>query len=111
MKLATFSNGAAHELGVVTDGGQVVSLSRAAPMLARDMTELITRGEEISGEVVRMAAAGEHAFALDAVRLHAPIARPGKIMAIGLNYADHVAESQMETPAHQICLLYTSRCV
>ncbi|MBN8847967.1 MULTISPECIES: fumarylacetoacetate hydrolase family protein [unclassified Sphingomonas] len=41
------------------------------------------------------------AFALASAELLAPIARPGKIMAIGLNYADHVAESGMKTPEHQ----------
>jgi 2-keto-4-pentenoate hydratase/2-oxohepta-3-ene-1,7-dioic acid hydratase in catechol pathway len=32
------------------------------------------------------------------VRLEAPIRRPPKILAIGLNYADHVAESGLEAP-------------
>lgn len=40
-------------------------------------------------------------LALQDVTLVAPIDRPGKIMAIGLNYADHVAEARLETPRHQ----------
>jgi 2-keto-4-pentenoate hydratase/2-oxohepta-3-ene-1,7-dioic acid hydratase in catechol pathway len=36
------------------------------------------------------------------VRLEAPIGNPGKILAIGLNYADHVKESGMQPPRHQI---------
>lgn len=36
------------------------------------------------------------------VRLLAPVPRPGKIFAIGLNYADHIAESKMETPQRQV---------
>ncbi|MFX4404718.1 fumarylacetoacetate hydrolase family protein, partial [Acinetobacter baumannii] len=36
------------------------------------------------------------------VKLAAPIERPGKIWAIGLNYADHIAESKMETPQRQV---------
>ena len=39
---------------------------------------------------------------LSSVRLLAPIQRPGKIFAIGLNYADHIAESKVETPPHQV---------
>src|SRR4051812_11827828 len=35
---------------------------------------------------------------LDRVRLQAPVPRPGKVFAIGLNYADHIAESRMPTP-------------
>lgn len=36
---------------------------------------------------------------LSAVRLHAPIADPGKIICIGLNYSDHAAESGQPIPA------------
>ena len=39
---------------------------------------------------------------LSEVTLLAPIARPGKIMAMGLNYADHIAEAGLERPAHQV---------
>jgi 2-keto-4-pentenoate hydratase/2-oxohepta-3-ene-1,7-dioic acid hydratase in catechol pathway len=34
--------------------------------------------------------------------LLAPVQRPGKIFAIGLNYADHIAESGMEAPQEQV---------
>jgi 2-keto-4-pentenoate hydratase/2-oxohepta-3-ene-1,7-dioic acid hydratase in catechol pathway len=46
--------------------------------------------------------AGAPARPLSAVKLLAPVPRPGKIFAIGLNYADHIAESRAETPAHQV---------
>lgn len=39
---------------------------------------------------------------LASVRLLAPVPRPGKIFAIGLNYADHIAESGMGTPQQQV---------
>src|SRR5580700_857863 len=35
-------------------------------------------------------------------RLGAPIARPGKIVCIGLNYSDHAKESGMEVPKEPI---------
>ncbi len=38
------------------------------------------------------------AFALDQVRLHAPISNPPRIFAIGMNYRDHAAESKMPLP-------------
>lgn len=38
-------------------------------------------------------------LALDEVKLHAPIANPPRIFAIGLNYRDHAAESKMALPA------------
>ncbi len=38
-------------------------------------------------------------------RLGAPIARPGKLVAIGLNYRDHAAESGMPVPAEPIIFM------
>jgi 2-keto-4-pentenoate hydratase/2-oxohepta-3-ene-1,7-dioic acid hydratase in catechol pathway len=102
VKLATFSAGGAPELGLVT-GERILSLSRAAPRLAADMLELVARWPELEPEVRRIAREGAgEAFDLERVRLLAPIRRPGKIMAIGLNYADHIAESKLGTPEHQI---------
>jgi 2-keto-4-pentenoate hydratase/2-oxohepta-3-ene-1,7-dioic acid hydratase in catechol pathway len=37
-------------------------------------------------------------FPLEAVRLEAPVARPGKILAVGLNYRDHAEEVGIELP-------------
>ena len=49
--------------------------------------------------------------ALAEVRLEAPIARPPKFLAVGLNYADHVAESGLETPEHPTIFNKQSTCV
>lgn len=38
----------------------------------------------------------------EAVRLMAPVPRPGKVIAIGLNYRDHAAESNMPIPARPV---------
>lgn len=100
MKLATFQAGGAAELGAVV-GDSIVPISRAASALD-EMTALIRAWPTARAEVEAIADRGEGALALDSVRLLAPIRRPGKIMAIGLNYADHIAESQMATPEHQV---------
>jgi 2-keto-4-pentenoate hydratase/2-oxohepta-3-ene-1,7-dioic acid hydratase in catechol pathway len=39
---------------------------------------------------------------IDSVRLLAPLSDPGKIVAIGLNYLDHAAESQQALPAEPL---------
>lgn len=100
MKLVTFEAGQGPELGLVVDQS-VVCLSRVAPRLAADMTDLIARWPDLKGEVSRLAETGE-TLDLASVHLLAPIRRPGKIMAIGLNYADHIAESNLGTPEHQV---------
>jgi 2-keto-4-pentenoate hydratase/2-oxohepta-3-ene-1,7-dioic acid hydratase in catechol pathway len=66
------------------------------------MIELIAAWPKAQAEVRVIAAAGAGALPRDKVHLLAPIRRPGKIMAIGLNYADHIAESGQETPKGQI---------
>lgn len=101
MKLVTFTQGGSPELGLVL-GDKVVSISRARPLLAKDMLELIARWPDVERDVRVIGETAADAIALDQVHLMAPIRRPGKIMAIGLNYADHIAESGMGTPEHQV---------
>lgn len=45
------------------------------------------------------------------LRLGAPVARPGKVVCIGLNYADHALESGMPTPLEPIVFLKASNTV
>lgn len=101
MKLATFEAGGATQLGAVV-GDRIVPLNAQAPGLPADMIGLIAAWPRVEAEVRRLAQAGAGALPLDSVKLLAPIRRPGKIMAIGLNYADHIAESGLGTPEHQV---------
>ena len=102
MKLATFSvNNSADELGVV-EGERVISLSRAAPMFPATMMGLIARWAELERDVRSIAKEQQFAHDLRAVHLKAPVPRPGKVMAIGLNYADHVKETGREMPKEQV---------
>lgn len=101
MKLATFQAGATPELGAVV-GERIVPLNRAAPGLPADMIGLIAAWPQVENQVRALAHHTPAALRLDQVRLLAPIRRPGKIMAIGLNYADHIAESNLGVPEHQI---------
>jgi len=48
---------------------------------------------------------------LASARLRAPIARPGKITCIGLNYADHAREQGVEPPASPIYFLKSSNTI
>jgi 2-keto-4-pentenoate hydratase/2-oxohepta-3-ene-1,7-dioic acid hydratase in catechol pathway len=100
MRIATFTAGGAPELGIVK-GANLVPLSRVAPQLARGMIDLIARWDQLSDDVEELARC-EADVPLSSVRLLAPVPRPGKILAIGLNYADHVAESGLKMPERQI---------
>lgn len=100
MKLATFTAGQASEIGIVREDG-VVSLSRAAPQLATNMTELIAHWGTLKDAVANLADTAA-ILPLSEVRFQAPIARPGKILAIGMNYRDHIEEGKLEVPEKPI---------
>ncbi len=47
----------------------------------------------------------------DTIRLGAPIARPSKIVCIGLNYADHAEESGVPIPEEPILFFKSTTCL
>lgn len=87
MKLVRFEKNGQVSLGVVEDESVAV-ISSYPTMLA-----LIEAGEEGLAKVRAEAVAGAPQVALADVRLLAPIERPGKYLAIGMNYAKHVEEA------------------
>ncbi len=94
MKLATYDDGGL-KIGIVA-GDTVIDSGFAGTMI-----EAIERWDELRGAFeAKLAAGGGKPLA--AVKLCAPVQRPGKIWAIGLNYADHIAESNMGTPERQV---------
>lgn len=104
MKLVTFTRGQEAEIGVVINATTIVPLGNMAP----DMIALIANWDSARPKVEALAAAREQTVDIASVRLVAPVPRPGKIFAIGLNYADHVAETGMQTPSNQIW--FTKAC-
>ena len=102
MKLATLTvDAGAPEVGVLV-GDEIVRLTSAGSRLPKTLIELIAAWDEVRPQVAELVAAPAHRAPLAQVRLLAPIPRPGKIMAMGLNYADHVAESKLERPKDQV---------
>lgn len=95
MKLALFDAGAGPQTGIVT-GDRIVATGVAGSMI-----DLIAQWDAVKDKVER-AAQNSDGVALAQARLLAPVQRPGKIFAIGLNYADHIAESKMDTPPIQV---------
>jgi 2-keto-4-pentenoate hydratase/2-oxohepta-3-ene-1,7-dioic acid hydratase in catechol pathway len=87
-------------LGAVAADGRIAPISRAG--LPRDTIELIAAWPQLRASAEAAAAKTDDLIAADAVTWLAPVPRPGKIMAIGLNYADHIAETGAATPERQI---------
>lgn len=109
MKLATFTQRESTRIGVV-DGQHVVDLQASVPELPREMVAFLEAGQPALQAAHDAIATGTR-IPLEDVRLEAPIARPPKFLAVGLNYADHVAESGMETPPHPTIFNKQSTCV
>jgi 2-keto-4-pentenoate hydratase/2-oxohepta-3-ene-1,7-dioic acid hydratase in catechol pathway len=111
VRLARFSlDGDPARLGVVLDGS-IVDLHDAAPDLPAEMPDLLALGEDGLKKALDAANNGAKRIALEDVRLLAPIARPPKFLAVGLNYADHVAETGLETPAFPLVFAKMPSCV
>jgi 2-keto-4-pentenoate hydratase/2-oxohepta-3-ene-1,7-dioic acid hydratase in catechol pathway len=111
MKLATFTHDGSRRIGLVDlEAEGIVDLSTAAPDLPRDMVAFLEAGASVLAKA--HATLGDAPrIPLGEVRLEAPILRPPKFLAVGLNYADHVAESGVDTPAHPTIFNKQSTCV
>jgi 2-keto-4-pentenoate hydratase/2-oxohepta-3-ene-1,7-dioic acid hydratase in catechol pathway len=100
MKLAQFSKAGRNGLGWVREDG-VIDLRERLPGELTTMVDLIERWKEVR-PILQSLDAPKPDFQLQDVTFRAPISRPGKIMGIGLNYADHAAEAHMELPKDQL---------
>ena len=99
MKLATYStpDDATRRVGIVRDD-EIVPL--AGNGIEGDMTSLLEAG--IDNDAIQAATTGKSGLPLSSVTLHAPVPLPGKILAIGLNYGDHIAETGSKKPEYQM---------
>ncbi len=100
MKLASFSRAAHVGVGIVVSDG-VVDIARHLPAAPRNMIGLITAWSDHVDPLTSLARSAAD-YAIEEVTLLAPVPRPGKVMGIGLNYADHAAEAKMELPKEQL---------
>jgi ureidoglycolate lyase len=99
MKLMTFEVESGLRTGAVVGDG-IVDLT-AAGLPAR-MIDLIADWPRLEAKARAAADTTKPQFKLSQVHLHAPVPDPQKILAIGLNYADHIAESGQAKPDKQI---------
>jgi 2-keto-4-pentenoate hydratase/2-oxohepta-3-ene-1,7-dioic acid hydratase in catechol pathway len=109
MKLATFTHEGVTRVGVVI-GGEIADLGESAPELPRELGALLAAGPDALDRAGRAAARAPR-LDLEEVKLEAPIARPPEFLAIGLNYADHIAESGMKKPEFPLFFNKQSSCV
>lgn len=100
MRLLTFEHQGSRRVGV-RSGDTIVDVSRVDPGIPSDMVGLLEAGPAALAAAGAAAARGE-GIDTGAVRVVAPIQNPEKILCIGLNYADHAAESNMPIPSEPV---------
>jgi 2-keto-4-pentenoate hydratase/2-oxohepta-3-ene-1,7-dioic acid hydratase in catechol pathway len=92
-------------LHIAVDGGFAPVSELGRPDLAelRDVGDLYAQGEDTVAALRELAAdatatVSTATVSADDVRYAPPVLRPGKIVCVGLNYADHIAESRGVAP-------------
>lgn len=102
MRLVSFATDGAVRLGVERSDGRIIPAGDLGSDVP-DTIEALLAGGDTALAALRMAVAGAapSATTLDpgSVTLLAPVPRPGKVIAVGLNYFDHATEGGIEPPA------------
>lgn len=99
MKLATFAIDGRSRPGLVVAEG-LVDIVKHLPAAPAQLMDLIASWERFAPRIVELETLRPD-VSLDVVRLQAPITRPGKILALGMNYRDHCAEANLPIPKFQ----------
>lgn len=99
MRLATILSGGKPVLAAYR-GTDLIDLAKAGPGLPGDMLAFLAGGEAARVAIAKALDAAPAAAALDPEHAtYLPVVpRPGKIICVGLNYADHSAESGFKQP-------------
>ena len=101
MRLVTFTHQGQRRLGA-RSGDSIIDFSAADPSIPTTMREFLEAGDNAISRVRAVIDKGDRAISETDVSIHAPIDNPEKIICIGLNYADHAAESGMPIPDEPI---------
>jgi 2-keto-4-pentenoate hydratase/2-oxohepta-3-ene-1,7-dioic acid hydratase in catechol pathway len=101
---------------------EAVNLVLSGGATPRHMIDLLERGEAWRrglGEILETVTASREPstlpqgvfMPLEKVRLRAPLARPGKIVCVGLNYESHRAEQGLTSPARPVFFLKSGNTI
>jgi 2-keto-4-pentenoate hydratase/2-oxohepta-3-ene-1,7-dioic acid hydratase in catechol pathway len=92
-------------------GEEIVDLTDPVVGLPGDMCDLLGVGQEALERAEASARTNARRVPLESARLLAPVPRPAKVLAIGLNYRAHVAEMGSDIPEHQVWFNKQRTCV
>ena len=105
MKLVRYGNPGKEKPGLIDDHGQLRDLSAVIPDIGADQLGDVTLAK------LRRLKTDKLPLVRGKPRLGSPVARVGKFIAIGLNYADHAAESGMPIPKEPVVFTKANSCI
>lgn len=105
MKLVRYGHPGAERAGLVDAQGVLRDLSMLLPDIAPEHLAPRTLAALAALDASRLPAVEIP------VRLGCPVARIGKIVCVGLNYADHAAEAGLPTPAEPVLFMKATTAV
>ena len=101
MRLLRIGESGAERPAAFAPDGSVVDVSSVVP----DYDHHTLTADSLARVAAAVAAGGLPTVQLGDSRIGAPVARPGKVVCIGLNYRDHAAETGAEIPAEPIVFM------
>ena len=98
MKIVVFSRGeVSNMIGVLSEGTAEQRVIDVTEMVGWEFGSFLARGAEGVRELrEKLEGSSLQSYAMDSIRIDAPVVAHARIFGIGLNYADHAAESKME---------------
>ena len=104
MKLVTFTFNGTTSIGAI-NGDHVVDFSNSS--LPNNMIDFIALGDQGLDTAKNLIDNSENKIESSQVHLEAPITKPSKILAVGLNYKDHAKETGMDLP--EVPMIFTKQ--
>ena len=109
MKLVTFKYKNINRVGAVVDDTVVDGLGQKN--IPQTMLAFLAAGQSALEALQQLIDSQQARIPVKEVKLLAPVPRPGKFLGIGLNYADHIAETALEKPEYPTFFTKHSSCV
>ncbi len=107
MRYVTYEKNGEPRLGALS-GDEIVDIQTAMPGAPADMRTLIAADADIQDKVAKAVGEGKgDRMSLADAHLLPPVTDPGKIICLGLNYADHAKEGGHEIPEYPALFLRT----
>ena len=106
MKLVNFLYKSEKNIGALLDDG-VCSFKSISDKYSMSMMEFIEQINDLSPKVSKFINSNPEVIPLSEIEFLPVIERPGKVLAVGLNYKDHAKETGMDLP--EVPMIFTKQ--